>query len=203
MDVRVGLWRRLSAEELMLLNCGVGDSWESFGQQGDPTSPFLFRKSVLNIHWKIDAKAETPILWQPDAKKWLIWKDPDAGKDWRQEKKGMTEDEMVGWHHRLKGHEFDQALGVGEGQGSLEFCSPWGCKESDMTEWLNWCINIFIYFIHLFIHAFTWSTYTEFLLCIRHCIRNWSFSNGRGDPERFPPSRSLHSIGRNRPYVRI
>ena len=81
---------------------------------------------------RTDAKAETPILWPPDAKNWLSGKDPDAGKDWRQEK-GMTEDEMVGWHHRLNGHEFEQALGVGNGQGSLACCSPWGCKELDMT----------------------------------------------------------------------
>ena len=64
----------------------------------------------------------------PDAKSWLIWKDPDAGKDWRQEDKGMTEDEMVGWHHQLNGHEFEQALGDGEGQGSRACCNPWGCK---------------------------------------------------------------------------
>ena len=82
--------------------------------------------------------AEVPIIWPPDAKSWLIWKDPDTRKDWRQEEKGMTEDEMVGWHHRLGGHEFDQALGVGDGQGSLACCSPWSCKESDMTERLNW-----------------------------------------------------------------
>ena len=67
----------------------------------------------------------------------LLGKDPDAGKDWRQEEKGMTEDEMVGWHHRLNGHEFEQALGVGDGQGSLAYCSSWGCKDSDMTERLN------------------------------------------------------------------
>ena len=73
---------------------------------------------------RTDAEAETPILWPPDVKKWLIGKDPDAGKDWRQEK-GMTEDEMVGWHHQLDGHEFEQALGVGDGQGSLVCCSPW------------------------------------------------------------------------------
>ena len=84
------------------------------------------------------AEAETPLLWPPDAKNWLIWKDPDAGKDWRQEKKGMTEDEMVGWHHRLNGHEFEWALGVGDGQGSLVCCSPWDHKESDTTEQLNW-----------------------------------------------------------------
>ena len=88
---------------------------------------------------RTDTEAETPIIWPPDAKNWLTRKDPDAGKDWRQEEKGMTEDEMVGWHHWLNGHEFEQALGVGDGQGSLACCSLWGCKESDMTEWLNWC----------------------------------------------------------------
>ena len=79
-------------------------------------------------------------LWPPDVKNWLIGKDPDAGIDWRQEEKGMTEDEMVGWHHGLNGHEFEQALKVGDGQGSLACCSPWGCKESDTTEWLNWTV---------------------------------------------------------------
>ena len=87
---------------------------------------------------RTDAEAETPILWPPDAKSWLIWKDPDAGKDWEQEEKGMTEDEIVGWRHQLDGHEFEQALGVGDGQGSLACYSPWGLKESDTTEWLNW-----------------------------------------------------------------
>ena len=82
--------------------------------------------------------AEAPILWPPDAKNWLIGKDPDAGKDWRQEEKGVTEDEMVRWHHQLDGHEFEQAPGVDDGQGSLVCCSPWGGKESDTTEWLNW-----------------------------------------------------------------
>ena len=71
-------------------------------------------------------------------KNWILGKDSDVGKDWRQEEKGMTEGEMVGWHHWLDGHEFEQALGVGDGQGTLACCSPWGCKESDMTEWLNW-----------------------------------------------------------------
>ena len=87
---------------------------------------------------RTDVEAETPILWPPDAKSWLIWKDPDAGKDWGQEEKGMTEGEMVGWHHRLNGHEFGWTLGVGDGQGDLVSCSPWGHKESDMTKWLNW-----------------------------------------------------------------
>ena len=72
-----------------------------------------------------DAEAEAPILWPPDAKNWLIGKDPDAGQDWRQEEKEMTEDEMVGWYHQLNGHEFEQASGVGDGQGSLACCSPW------------------------------------------------------------------------------
>ena len=87
---------------------------------------------------RTDAEAETPILWPPDAMNWLIWKDPDAGKDWRREEKGMTEDEMVGWHHQLDGHEFKQALGVGDGQGGLAWCSPWGHNELDTTEQLNW-----------------------------------------------------------------
>ena len=82
--------------------------------------------------------AEALTLWPPDAKNWLTVKDPDAGKDWRQEEKGMIEDEMVGWHYHLNGHEFEQALGFANGQGSLTCCSPWGCKESGTTEWLNW-----------------------------------------------------------------
>ena len=81
--------------------------------------------------------AEASILWPPDAKNWLIGKDPDAGKDWRPEEKGVMEDEMIGWHHWLNGHEFEQTLGDGEGQGSLACCSPWGRKELDMTERLN------------------------------------------------------------------
>ena len=85
-----------------------------------------------------DVEAETAILWPPDAKSWLTGKDPDAGKDWGQEEKGTTEDEMVGWHHQLNGHEFGWTLGVGDGQGGLACCSSWGHKELDMTEWLNW-----------------------------------------------------------------
>ena len=86
---------------------------------------------------RTDAEAEAPILWPPDVKNWLIREVPDAGKDWRQEEKGMTEDEMGGWHHWLNGREFEQAPGVGDGQGSLVCCSPWGRKELDMTEQLN------------------------------------------------------------------
>ena len=97
-----------------------------------------------NLSWiftgRTDAEAEAPILWPLNVKSWLIGKDPDAGKDWRQEVKGMTEDEIVGWHHWLDGHhlEFEQAPGVDDGQGSLACCSPWGCKDLDMTEGLNW-----------------------------------------------------------------
>ena len=87
---------------------------------------------------RTDAEAETPILWSTDVMTWLIGKDPDAGKDWRLEEKGTMENEMVVWHHHLNGHEFEQALGVGNGQGSLVCCSPWGHKVLDMTEQLNW-----------------------------------------------------------------
>ena len=83
---------------------------------------------------RTDAEAEAPIFWPSDVKNWLTAKNSDAGKDWRQEEKGMTKDEMVGWHHRLNGHGFLQALGVGDGQWSLACCSPWGCKKLDMTE---------------------------------------------------------------------
>ena len=92
---------------------------------------------------KTDAEAEALILWPCYAKNWLIRKDLDAGKDWRQEEKGMTEDEMVGWHHWLNEHEFEQAQGVGYGQGSPACCRPWGYKESDITEQPNWTELIF------------------------------------------------------------
>ena len=97
--------------------------------KGDQSWVFIGRTNV---------EAETPILWPPDVKSWLIWKDPDAGKDWGREEKGTTEDEMVGWHHWHNGHGFGWTPGVGDGQGGLECCSSWGCKESDTTKWLNW-----------------------------------------------------------------
>jgi len=114
-------------------NCGVGeDSWESLGLQGHPTS-LSKRKSVLNIHWK-------DWCWSWNSNTLATWceelthlKRPDPGKDWRWEKKGMTEDEMVGWHCWLNGHEFEWALRVGDGQRSLVCCSPWGHKELDTT----------------------------------------------------------------------
>ena len=87
---------------------------------------------------RTDAEVETPVLWPPDVKNWLIWKDPDSGKDWRQEEKGTTEDEMAGWHHGCSGHEFEQAPGVDDGQGGLACCSPWGRKDLNTTKWLNW-----------------------------------------------------------------
>ena len=87
---------------------------------------------------RTDVEAETPVLWPPDVKNWLIWKGPDAGKDWGQEEKRMTEDEMVGWHHWFNGHGFGWTLGVDDRQGSLACCNSWGRKESDTTEWLNW-----------------------------------------------------------------
>ena len=135
----VGVWRKLRVEELMLffffelmlLNCELEKCLDS---------PLDFKeiKSVNpkgNQSWmftgRSDAKAEAPILWLPDAKNWLLRKDTDAGKDWRQEEKRITEDEIIGWHHWL-GHEFEQALGDGERQGSLAYCSPWGLKESDI-----------------------------------------------------------------------
>ena len=116
----------LDCKEIQLVNPQGNQSWTFIG--------------------RTDAEAEAPILWPPDAKNWLLGKDPDAGKDWRQEEKGITEDSMVGWHHRLDGHEFEQASGVGDGQGGLACCSPWGHKELDTTERLNW-IDSFLYIL--------------------------------------------------------
>ena len=176
MDVRVGLWRKLNAEELMLLNRGAGeDSWESL--RGDCKKIQLLHSEdqPWDFFGKNDAKAETPVLWPPHAKSWLIGKDnqsilkispgislegmmlklklqyfghlmrrvdslekTDAGRDWGQEEKGTTEDEMAGWHHWLEGRESEWTPGVGDGQGSLACWDTWGHKESDTTEWLNW-----------------------------------------------------------------
>ena len=107
---------------------------------------------------RTDGETEAPILWLSDVRTWLFGKDPDSGKDWRQEEKGMTGDDIVGWHHRLDGLEFEQAPGVGDGQGGLACCSPWGHKELDMTDWLNWTkLFIFILYnnsVYLFIISF-------------------------------------------------
>ena len=118
----------------MLLNCGVGeDSWKSLGLQGDPKVHHPKGDQSWVFIGRTDVEAETPILWSPDAKSWLLWKDPDAGKAWGQEEMGMTEDEMAGWHHRLNGLGFGWTPGVGDGQGG-----SWGCKKLDTTERLNW-----------------------------------------------------------------
>ena len=143
MDVRVGLWRKLSTEELMLLNCGVGeDSWESLIQPVHPKGD-----QYLVFTGRTDAKAETPILWPPHVKNWLIGKDRDAGRDWGQEEKGTTEDEMVGWQHQLDAHEFGWTPGVGDGQGGLACCDTWGHK-SDTTERLNWTEKATTYLLY-------------------------------------------------------
>ena len=115
---------------------------------------------------RTDNKAETPILWPLYAKSWLIGKDSDAGKDWGQEEKGTTEDEMARRHHRLDGCEFEWTPGVGDGQGGLECCNSWGHKESDMTERLNWTelmgldAMIFIFWMLSFKPAFLLSSFT-------------------------------------------
>ena len=100
---------------------------------------------------RTDAEAETPVLGPPHAKSWLTGKDSDAGRDWGQEEKGTTEDEMAGWHHWLDGCEFEWTPGVGDGQGGLACCNSWGCKESDMPEWLNWTeLNWMLTYIYYF-----------------------------------------------------
>ena len=107
----------------------------------------VYRKG--NQSWiffgRTDVEAETPVLWPSVIKSWLIRKDPDAGKDWGQEEKGTTEDEMVGWHRQLDGHGFGWTPGVGDGQGGLAWCSSWGLKQLDMTERLNWAEKPFIF----------------------------------------------------------
>ena len=137
MDVRVGLWRKLSAEELMLLNCGVGKTLES-SLDCKEIQPVHSEYQPWDFFGRNDAKAETPVLWPPHAKTWLIGKDPDAGRDLEQEEKGMTEDEMAGWYHWLDGRESEWSPGGGDGQGGLACCDSWGRKESDTTERLNW-----------------------------------------------------------------
>ena len=130
--------KKLSAKNLSFPTVMLEKTLESFLDCTaiQPIHPKWYQSWV--IIGKTDVETETPIFWPPDAKSWLIGKDRDAGKYWGQEEKGTTEDEMIGWHHRFDGHEFEQALGVGDGQGSLACCSPWGCKEPDTTERLNW-----------------------------------------------------------------
>ena len=120
------------------------DSWESLGLQRDPPVHHKGDQSWVFIGGT-EVEAETPILWPPDAENWFIWIDPDAGKDWRQEEKGKTEDEMIGWHHWHNGHGFGWTPGVGDGQGGLAYFSSWGCKDSDMTKRLNWTNGYKVY----------------------------------------------------------
>ena len=108
----------LDCKEIQPIHSEGDQSWDFFGRN--------------------DAKAETPVLWPPHVKSWLIGKDSDDGRDWGQEEKGPTEDEMAGWHYWLDGRESEWTPGVGDGQGGLACCDSWGCKESDMTERLNW-----------------------------------------------------------------
>ena len=138
MDVRLGLWRKWALNNWCFWTVVLEKTLESpldckeiqpAHSKGDQSWVFFGRT---------DAEAETPILWPPDAKSWLIWKDLDAGKDWGPEEKEMTEDEMVGWHHWLNGHGFGWTPGVGYGQGALVFCGSYGHKESNMTKRLNW-----------------------------------------------------------------
>ena len=112
-------WKRpLDCKEIQPVDSEGDQSWVFFG--------------------RTDAKAETPGLWPPHARSWLIGKDSDTGRGWRQEEKGTTEDEMAGWHHQLNGHESEWTPGVGDGWEGLACCDSWGRKESDTTEWLNW-----------------------------------------------------------------
>ena len=117
----------LDCKEIQPVHCEGGQPWDFFGRN--------------------DAKAETPVLWPPNAKSWLIGKDSDAGRDWGQEEKGMTEDEMAGWHHWLDGHESQWTPGVGVGQGGLVCCDSWSLKESDTTEQLISDLSLWYCFI--------------------------------------------------------
>ena len=145
MDVRVGLWRKLNAEEWCFWTAVLEKTLESpldckeiqlVHSKGDQSWVFIGRT---------DAKVETPVLWPPHAKSWLIGKDADARMNWGQEEKGTTEDEMAGWHHQLDGHESEWTLGVGDGQGGLACCDSWGRKQPDTTEWLNYFLWGWIY----------------------------------------------------------
>ena len=138
MDLRVGLWRKLSAKNWCFWTVVLEKTLESpldckeiqpILSKGDQSWVFIGRT---------DAKTEAPVLWPPDAKSWLIGKHSDAGRDWGQEEKGTTEDEMAGWHHWLDGRESWWTPGVGDGQGGLACCGSWSLKESDTTEQLNW-----------------------------------------------------------------
>ena len=169
--MRIGLRRKLSAEELMLLNCGVGeDSWKLDCKEIQPVHSK--EDQPWDFFGRNDAKAETPVLWPRHVKSWLIGKDSDAGRDWGQEEKGTTEDEMAGWHNRLDGHEFEWTPGVGDGRGGLACCDSLVHKESDMTERLNWTelsnwtttIRLYALLYKFFFPLMIWNNYLSFLL---------------------------------------
>ena len=140
----------------MLLNCGAREDCRVplYSKEIQPVNPKWNQPWIFT--GKTDVEAEAPILWPPDAKSRLIGKNPDVRKDWGQEEKGTTEDEMVGWHLWLSGHEFEQTPGDGEGQGSLVCCSPWSNKDSDTTEWLINNNNI---------QKYNWLFYVNFVSC--------------------------------------
>ena len=134
---------------------------------------------------RTDAEAETPILWPSDATSWLIWKDPGAGKNWGQQEKGMTKDEMVGWHQWFDGHKFEEAAGVGDGQGGLACCIPWSCKESITTEQLNWteqnryCLNATFHLSNFKKNTVPYPKKVFFSACIsKQKLNNLHFSSG-------------------------
>ena len=124
-------FRTVVLEKTLRVPWTAGKSYQSILKEINPE--YSFKRLMLKLKLQI---------WPPDTKSQLIGKDLDAGKDWRQKEKGMTEEEMVKWHHQLNGHEFEQAPGNGEGEGNLACCSPWSRKELDTTEWLNWiCVT--------------------------------------------------------------
>ena len=158
MDVRVGPYRWLRTPMNLCFQTVVFEKTLESPLDCKEIKPV---KPKGNESWiftgRTDAEPETPILWLPDVKNWLTGKDPDAGKHWRQEENRTTKDEIVVWDHRLNGHEFQQALGVDDGQGSLVCCSPWVCKELDMTEWLNWTelTSFFFFFLKCYLTYLT------------------------------------------------
>ena len=163
--------KKTERQRIDFLNCGVGEdsspTWRRSCKEIQPIHP----KGELSWLFigRTDAEAETPILWYPDAKSWLIWKDPDAGKDWGQEEKGMTEDEMVGWHHRLNGHGFGCTPGVCDGAGGLECCDSLSHKELGRTERLSWTEMSAIIYIQCY--SFRLSIFIHFCKSVYHVKR--------------------------------